>query len=349
ADRNHWAFRPITRPALPPLPLARNAVDHFVHDALARSGIEPVAEADRRTLIRRLSFDLLGLPPSAADVDAFVADPSPDAYERLVDRLLADPRYGERMARRWLDLARFAESDGFRQDAFRPTAWRYRDYVVGAFNADMPYDRFVREQLAGDELAADDPAAVTATGFLRQTPYEYNIADIERSWNEVLDEVTDVTADVFLALGMGCARCHDHKFDPLRQRDYYQLQSFFAALRWRDDAPLVPPGAADRLTARQRAYVATVASLSSRLREIEAAAGTEQAWAGKLQAGRFPTEIRALLFKPTAERTPREEQLAQFAARQLSFTPAGLPAEDRVHYEAVARELAEFEAAHRAD
>jgi hypothetical protein len=254
-DHGYWAFRPVVRPAPPLLPsgdtlpaglvgpVVHNPIDHFILAKLSEAGLEPVPEADRRALIRRLSFDLLGMPPTAADVESFVNDPSPDAYERLVDQLLGDPRYGERMARHWLDLSRYAESDGFRQDAFRPTAWRYRDYIVRAFNADMPYDQFIREQLAGDEISPDEPDAVAATGFLRQTPYEYNISDIDRSWTEVLNEVTDVTGDVFLAMGVGCARCHDHKFDPILQRDYYQLQSFFAALRWRDDVPLVAAGA----------------------------------------------------------------------------------------------------------
>ena len=359
-DRGYWAFRPVVRPALPTLPsghtlpagLARpivhNAIDHFILAKLGKAGLEPVPEADRRVLIRRLSFDLLGMPPAAADVEAFVNDPSPDAYERLVDRLLGDPRYGERMARHWLDLGRYAESDGFRQDAFRPTAWRYRDYCVRAFNADMPYDQFIREQLAGDELSPNDPDAVAATGFLRQTPYEYNISDIDRSWTEVLNEVTDVTGDVFLAMGVGCARCHDHKFDPILQRDYYQLQSFFAALRWRDDVPLVAADAA-RLTDPQRAYAAKVAELRGRLREIEWAARTAKAWAGSLPANRFPPEIQAILFKPQEERTPREEQLSQFAMRQLTFTPAGLPDEERTRYEAIAKELADFEQSNRAD
>jgi mono/diheme cytochrome c family protein len=360
-DRGFWAFRPVVRPALPALPagdslprelarpLVHNAVDHFILARLAAEGIEPVPEADRRTLIRRLFFDLVGMPPAPADVDSFVNDPSSDAYDRLVDRLLADPRYGERMARHWLDVARYAESDGYRQDAFRPTAWRYRDYVVRAFNADMPYDRFVREQLAGDEIAPDDPDAVAATGFLRQTPYEYNIADIERSWAEVLNEVTDVTGDVFLAMGVGCARCHDHKFDPILQRDYYQLQSFFAGLRWRDDVPLVTPAEVAARTDAQRAYMAKVADLKARLRAIEEAATTEKAWAGKLPANRYPPEIQAMVLTPPSRRTPREEQLALFAMRQLTFTPAGLPDDERARYEAIAKELAEFEEAHRGD
>ena len=360
-DRGSWAFRPVARPSLPPLPsgdslpaglarpLVHNGVDRFIVAKLGEVGLEPVPEADRRTLIRRLSFDLIGLPPDAAAVEAFANDPSSDAYDRLVARLLADPRYGERMARHWLDVARYAESDGYRQDAFRPTAWRYRDYVVRAFNADMPYDRFVREQLAGDELAPDDPDAVAATGFLRQTPYEYNIADIERSWTDVLNEVTDVTGDAFLAMGMGCARCHDHKFDPILQRDYYQLQSFFAALRWRDDVPLITAADVANRTDSQRSYVAQVATLKARLSEIEEAAQSEKAWAGKLPANRYPPEIQAMVLTPPARRTPREEQLALFALRQLTFTPAGLPDDERASYEAIAKELADFEESHRAD
>jgi len=356
-DREFWAFRPVVRPEPPPIPpatgaarpLAHNAIDRFILARLAADGIEPVPEADRRTLIRRVFFDLVGLPPAPADVESFVNDPSNDAYDRLVDRLLADPRYGERMARQWLDVARYAESDGYRQDAFRPTAWRYRDYVVRAFNADMPYDRFVREQLAGDEIAPDDPDAVAATGFLRQTPYEYNIADIERSWADVLNEVTDVTGDVFLAMGVGCARCHDHKFDPILQRDYYQLQSFFAALRWRDDVPLVTPAEAAARTDAQKAYAARVTELRGQLREIEESATTEKAWAGKLPANRYPPEIQAMVLTPPSRRTPREEQLALFAMRQLSFTPAGLPEEERRRYERIAKELADFEESHRAD
>jgi hypothetical protein len=350
ADRDHWAYRPVRRPP-PPEPAGTTAaphpIDRFIDARLAEAGLTPVREADRRTLARRLFFDLLGLPPTPAEIDSFVADSAPDAYERLVDRLLADPRHGERFARHWLDVARFAESDGFRQDAFRTNAWRYRDYVIRGFNDDVPYDRFVREQLAGDEIAPEDPAAVTATGFLRQTPYEYNQSDIERSWTEAVDEVTDATGDVFLALGMGCARCHDHKFDPILRRDYYQLRSFFAAVAWRDDAPLPPADRGSREAAAARACADRVAGYRRVLAEIEATVPTEQAWSGRLGVARFPPEIKALVLKPAAARTPREEQLARFARRQIAFAPATLAAEDRTWYEAVARELAEFEEAQR--
>jgi hypothetical protein len=363
ADREYWAYRPVVRPEVPPLPVgegtpdgllraaAGNPIDHFVLERLAAAGIEPLPEADRPTLVRRLFFDLVGVPPTPADIDSFVNDPAADATERLVERLLADPRHGERRARQWLDLARFAESDGFRQDAFRPLAWRYRDYCIAAFNDDTPYDRFVLEQLAGDELFPDSAAAVTATGFLRQTIYEYNQVDIETHWADILNEVTDATADVFLALGMGCARCHDHKFDPILQRDYYALQAFLAPLVW-DDAEL-PPSAA--WTSAQRAYAAGVADRRARiaafqqpLREPTASpAGTrpEQVW--KLR--RFPPEIQALWFKPPADRTPHEEQIVSLTARQAVFQPDGLAAADRKAYDALVADLAEFEKRHAAD
>ena len=166
-------------------------------------------------------------------MDFLTDDAEQDAYDRLVDRILADPRYGERWARHWLDLVRYAESDGFKSDEYRPHAWRYRDYVIRALNSEKPYDRFVQEQLAGDEIAPGDPEALVATGYLRHWIYEYNQRDARTQWSNILNDVTDVTADVFLGMGMQCARCHDHKFDPILQRDYFRLQAFF-----RPDAPM---------------------------------------------------------------------------------------------------------------
>src|SRR5262245_11794706 len=238
-----WAYRTPERPRVPPVQdpaRPRNAVDAFIHARLDEAGLKPTEEADRRTLIRRLAFDLLGLPPQPEEVEAFVADRSPDAYEKLVDRLLASPRYGERWALFWLDLVRYAESDGFKADDPRPAAWRYRDYVIRSLNADKPYDRFVQEQLAGDELFPDDADALVATGFLRHYPDEYNAVNLEQRRQEVLNDITDTTAQTFLGLTLGCARCHDHKFDPITQQDYYRIQAFFAAY-WPDDAPVGTP------------------------------------------------------------------------------------------------------------
>ena len=167
--------------------------------------LRPLPEASKLSLVRRVSFDLTGLPPDMAEVNAFLADQAPDAYERLVDRLLESPAFGQRWASHWLDLVRYAESDGHRQDAFRPHAWRYRDYVVRAFNADKPYDRFLTEQLAGDELDPDDPELRVATGYLRLGTYEYNQRNVRGQWADILNDITDVTGEVFLGLSMGCA------------------------------------------------------------------------------------------------------------------------------------------------
>ena len=355
ADRSYWAYQPVQRPEVPSgitgegvldgllRSAVQNPIDRFILARLEKAGIEPVAEADRASLARRVSLDLIGVPPQPADVASFVADPAPDAFERLVDRLLADPRYGERWARHWLDLARYAESDGFRQDAFRPTAWRYRDYVIAAFNADKPFDRFILEQLAGDELFPHDVAAITATGFLRQTPYEYNQVDVERQRSEILNEVTDVTADVFLAMGMGCARCHDHKFDPLLQRDYFSLQSFFAPLVWRDG---IASSSSGHAAAAHVAFMERTAGLRDQLQAIERAATDEDCWKG---LERFPPEIKSLFFKPASERSSHEEQIVQLASRQITFQPQKLPAETRARYELLAKELADVNAAHAAD
>lgn len=211
----------------------RNPVDAFVLARLEREGMRPAGEADRRVLIRRLYFDLIGLPPSPEEVRAFEADRDPQAYENLVERLLADSRYGERWGRHWLDLVRFAESDGFAIDGERPTAWRYRDYVIRAFNSDKPYDVFVREQIAGDEFRGKGggPAGerAVALGFLRMGPWEADANSKKQLRQDFLNEVTATVGSVFLGLTTGCAQCHNHKYDPISHRDYYRLQAFFAA------------------------------------------------------------------------------------------------------------------------
>jgi hypothetical protein len=250
-----WSLRPPVRPAVPRLddPAARawvrTPVDAFILERLSRAGLRPAPEADRATLIRRLSFDLTGLPPTPEEVTAFVCDPAPAAYERLVDRLLASPRYGEHWGRHWLDVVRFAETEGFEYDRYLPGAWRYRDYVIDAFNCDKPYDRFLTEQLAGDELSPSpqpspprgegecgDPELQVAAGFLRLGPVRRNAGnpEIAASRSEVLSERTDVIGVAFLALTAGCARCHDHKFDDFSQADYYRLQAFLAAAQEHD-------------------------------------------------------------------------------------------------------------------
>jgi hypothetical protein len=207
-----------------------NPIDRFVRARLRKHGLEPANPADKRTLIRRASFDLIGLPPTPAEVDAFLADRAPDAFAKVVDRLLASPQYGERWARHWLDVVRYADTSGFEQDFLYPNAWRYRDYVIRALNADKPFDRLIQEQVAGDELWPGDPEARAATGMYCVGPALSEAAlmgnQLEYDW---LTDAADTTGAAFLGLTFGCARCHDHKYDPLTQRDYFAMQAIFAA------------------------------------------------------------------------------------------------------------------------
>ena len=235
ADREHWAWRPLGKATIPRVESARrpaNLIDHFILEKLELKSLSLAPEADRRTLIRRLYFDLLGLLPSAEAVVTFQADTRPDAYGRLVESLLASPAYGERWAQHWLDLARFAETDGFEHDKVRPNAWRYRDWLIQALNADQPYDEFVLHQLAGDEVT---PAAAVGTGFLLagQDMPDINLAAERR--HMVLNEMTSTVGSVFLGLNVGCAQCHEHKSDPISQADFYRLRAFFeSALQFKE-------------------------------------------------------------------------------------------------------------------
>ena len=226
---NHWAFQPMKRAPLPEVKntaWARNAIDRFVLARLEAANLAPSPEAARATLLRRVSLDLTGLPPTRAELEGFLADKSPDAYERVVDRLLASPHYGERWARHWLDLARYADTDGYTIDAPRDM-WPYRDWVIQAINQDMPFDRFVIEQMAGDLLPNATRAQIIATGFHRNTPSNYEGGiDFEQYRVEAVADRVATTGAAFLGLTLGCARCHDHKYDPVSQREYYQLFAF---------------------------------------------------------------------------------------------------------------------------
>jgi hypothetical protein len=236
----HWSLRPVTRqlvPAVRDAAWVRNPIDAFVLAKLEGQGLAPSAAADSRTLIRRLSFDLTGLPPTPEEVSAFVSDASPDAYEKLVDRLLASPAYGERWGRHWLDVAHYADTHGFERDQRRPNAWRYRDWVIDALNRDLPYDEFIRLQIAGDVVAPQDPAAVTATGFLAAGPFDY-VGQVETMAGTLrrqarADDLDDMVTQVItstVGLTINCARCHDHKFDPISQAEYYRLWAVFAGV-----------------------------------------------------------------------------------------------------------------------
>ena len=231
----HWAFQPLAQPAVPPTKdskWARTEVDRFILAAQAARGVTPNPEAERGVLIRRLSFDLTGLPPTPEEVAAFVNDPAPDAYTRLVDRLLASVHYGEQWGRHWLDVARYADSNGYRYDDDQPEAYHYRDFVIEAFNSDLPYNQFVRWQLAGNELAPTNLGAQAATGFCAIGPKERDEGppDVRKQIRyDEIDDLVATTGSSLLGLTLGCARCHDHKFDPISTREYYQFARIFNA------------------------------------------------------------------------------------------------------------------------
>ena len=231
--RQFWAFQPVKRldpPTVKDRRWVKAPLDQFVLAKLEAHGLRPAPPASKADLIRRVCFDLTGLPPSPEEIKAFTEDRSPKAYERLVDRLLASPHFGERAAQSWLDVVRYAETEGFEYDRHLPDAWRYRDYVINAFNQDKPFNQFLTEQIAGDEMAPDDPEKQSATVFHRLGPVRRNAGnpEIALSRNEILTERTDVIGAAFLGLTVGCARCHDHKFDPIPQKDYYRLQAYLA-------------------------------------------------------------------------------------------------------------------------
>ena len=269
ADRNFWSFRPLSAPKLPNVrdrDWVRTPIDRFILARQEQKHLHPNPSADRRTLIRRAYFDLIGLPPTPNEVDTFIADPDPLAYEKLIDRLLASPHYGERWAPHWMDIARFAESFGYEQDYDRPDAYHYRDFLVKAFNGDMPYDRFVRWQIAGDEAAPHDPLAMMATGFLGggAFPTQLTEAEFESSRYEELDDMTRTTAEAFLGLTIGCARCHDHKYDPISINDYYRLASTFTTtIRSRIEVDTDPEGYRLAKQAFEKEHAPLVAALKA--------------------------------------------------------------------------------------
>ena len=308
-QRSYWAFQPVASPKVPSVRdgrWVRNPIDAFILSGLEAKGLRPSAPADRVTLLRRVTLDLTGLPPTTDEVEAFLKDSSPQAYEKVVDRLLQSPRYGERWARHWLDLARYAESEGFKSDETRPNIWRYRDYVIRSFNQDKPYDRFVREQIAGDELWPGDLEARLATAFNRHYPDESNARNLLQRRQEILNDITDTVGAVFTGLTFGCARCHDHKFDPILQADYYRLQAFFANTRAADDVLLTTPGALE-------GYQKRLAVWEEKTRDVRSAMNAlleprRKDIVDELFV-KYPPEIQAAIIKPDAERTPIEWQM----------------------------------------
>ncbi|MFM1802847.1 MAG: hypothetical protein RJA81_2199, partial [Planctomycetota bacterium] len=311
-QKEHWAFLPIQRPQPPEVKeseFVRNPIDRFVVSDWEKLGFKHAPEASRITLLRRLTFDLTGLPPTQEQVRKFLNDSSPDAYERLVDRLLASPAYGVRWAQHWLDLAHYADSNGFELDADRPDAWRYRDWVIDALNDDMPYDQFLALQLAGDELRPGDSKALIATGFARSGPREVvggNIAEEEKRNND-LTSITGTVSSVVFGLTMACARCHDHKFDPIPTTDYYRLQSFWAG------AQLVESDIANEVEKAEykkqnQGIDQKSAPLKKRQAELEKPYREALRKAKEEGLTAFERKIMAI---PKDKRTPEEQRLAE--------------------------------------
>ena len=341
AQRKYWAFQPVNRPT-PPKPAA-NPIDAFILAKLEAKNIKPAVPADRVTLLRRVSFDLIGLPPTPEEVDAFLADKSPDAYEKVVDRLLASPRYGERWARHWLDLARYAESEGFKSDETRPNAWRYRDYVVQAFNSNKPYDRFVREQIAGDELWPDDPWARVATAFNRHYPDESNARVLQQRRQEILNDITDTVGATFMGMTYACARCHTHKFDPILHTDYYRLQAFFANTAADDEIPMIPPAEVKAYREKKAVWEEKTVAIRE---QIAALLEPQKKALIKEYVDKYPPEIQAILAKPGEQRTPFEWQMYAKAKPYLEFddktAAKALKGDNKKKYEELAAALHQF-------
>jgi hypothetical protein len=308
-DRQFWAFRAPVDPPLPPVANSawpRGSIDSFVLAGLEAAGLQPARTADKRTFIRRATFDLHGLPPTPDEVAQFLEDNSDDAFARLIDRLLASPRYGERWGRHWLDLARYSDSNGMDENMAMAEAWRYRDWVVAAFNSDTPYDAFLRDQLAGDLLPSADEATNharwVATGFLVLGPKMLAEDDPVKMEMDIIDEQIDTIGRAVMGMTLGCARCHDHKFDPISTADYYSLAGIFKSTKTMEHYRVVAqwferPLAPDAEVARLNAHKAEIERVKAEIRPLEDAVKSEQGTAAGAEpkAGRDPTEASAKL------------------------------------------------------
>ena len=346
-SREYWAFQRPVRASVPAAASAAHThpIDRFLDARRREAGVAAAPRADRRTLLRRAYLDLTGLPPTPAQIDEYLADTSRGAWQRLIDRLLDSPHYGERWGRHWLDVARYADSSGFEQDYNRPNAWRYRDYVIDAFNADKPYNQFIREQLAGDELDHVTDDSLIATGFLRAGPrVQFREKDNPERRHDYLDDVLATIGRGMLGMTVHCARCHDHKFDPIPQRDYYRLQaSIFGYVE--TDWPLLDRAEADAWRARNADIDRRQQPLKDEISAIEAP--YRDRFRRELIEERFPENVRAAAFKPEAERTPGEQLLA---AQVLSINSprwdiaGALSPEDRARRDALQEQVAALDA-----
>lgn len=320
AGYNWWSLQPV-RAVEPPNVADRkwpiNTVDHFILARLEKAGLAPSPEADRRTLIRRLSFDLTGLPPDPDDIDEFVRDSDPRAYEWLVDRLLDSPHYGERWARHWLDIVRYGESQGFERNKLRLSAWKYRDFVVESFNADLPFDDFVRWQIAGDVLRPDEPLAVVASGFLALGPYDltaYNNGTQEMrafAREEELEGLVATVCQTFLGLTVNCSRCHDHKFDPISQKEFYQISAAIGGTFQGAERELVADSARPAVEKRIAAIEAEIAALGEQKEALDAR--TERLRGAK--RSRLESVLQLIKGGPVHTTTPKQPPAWRILAR----------------------------------
>jgi hypothetical protein len=318
-DRGHWSYRPLDRvtpPKVADAGWARTPVDRFILARLEAKSLRPMPEADRGTLLRRVTFDLTGLPPTPGELKSFLASEEPDAYEQVIERLLASPRYGERWGQHWLDVARYADTDGFEYDAIRPNAWRYRDWVISAFDEDLPYAEFVRRQIAGDLVAPNDPASTVATGFLLCGPDMPDINLQEERRHTVLNEMTGAVGEVFLGMQMGCAACHNHKFDPISQLDFYRLRAFFEPCELFREQPLA--------NAEQRlAIVEFQNQQSGKWKELESELNRLMAEDPEINAAKIK--------KIETELTKLKSALPSGIAMSRAVQPASLKTESRLY------------------
>jgi hypothetical protein len=346
-ERRHWSFEPVRLSSVPggvARDRARTPIDAFILRRLEAQSLTFSPAAFRVELIRRAKFDLLGLPPTPEEIDSFVRDSSVDAYERLIDRLLADPHYGESWGRTWLDLVRYAETAGYNHDPVRPLAWKFRDYVVRTFNADIPYNRFVCQQLAGDEMFPGDVDAQIATGYLRMWPDESNASVVALARQDALNDLTGNVGAVFLGLSIGCAQCHDHKFDPIKQHDFYRLQAFFAGIVPVEQAPV---GSSKDL-AEYRRRLDQWESKSQAIRDdLYRVTATARAHAARERRQRFPADVLAAIDTPPDERTALQRQLFFWSDRQISVTDqqilAQLSPRDRKRLPNLRKKVAQLE------
>jgi hypothetical protein len=345
-----WAVQPVKTVVVPEG--VGHPVDYFVERKLEEVGLKMAPGASAVEFVRRAYFDLHGLPPTVEAVRKFVVawDEDEDtAVAGLVEELLASPRYGERWGQHWLDVVRYADSDGYRADDFRSSAFRYRDYVIRAFNEDKPYDEFVREQLAGDEIAPGDPMRVAATGFLRNGVYEWNQRNAEMQREIMINEITNVTGEVFMGMGVGCAQCHDHKFDPILQKDYFALQAFLSSVYWPDDRYHATEEEISKYEKDSRTWDETTEGIRDEMKSL-LEAGARKTYEFRVKT--FPPEVQVMFRKPWEEKSAYERQISFLVERQAEREVRTLATAEKIlkkgsaelqRYGALKEEMAFFE------